>query len=86
MKLVMTLLVRDEEDIIGENIEFHIRQGVDFFLVMDNNSIDNTKNILKKYEESGILKYYYKDDDVLSKKNGSPLCQGKPFLFMVLTG
>lgn len=68
MKLVMTLLVRDEEDIIGENIEFHILQGVDFFLVMDNNSIDNTKNILKKYEESGILKYYYKDDDVFKQE------------------
>ena len=29
MKLVMTLLVRDEEDIVRENLDFHLAQGVD---------------------------------------------------------
>lgn len=63
MKLVMTLLVRDEEDIIRENIEFHKSQGVDFFIAIDNGSVDNTSNILKKYEQQGILKYIYKEED-----------------------
>ena len=29
MKLVMTLLVRDEEDIVADNLDFHLAQGVD---------------------------------------------------------
>jgi len=59
----MTLLVRDEEDIIRENIEFHKSQGVDFFIVMDNGSIDATSNILKEYESIGILKYIWNGEE-----------------------
>ena len=36
MKIVMTLLVRDEQDIIRENIEFHLSQGIDYFIATDN--------------------------------------------------
>lgn len=54
-KLVMTLLVRDEEDIIEECIKFHLSQGVDFIVATDNGSIDNTRNILLKYKEQGVL-------------------------------
>lgn len=49
----MTLLVRDEQDIIRENIEFHLSQGVSFFIVTDNLSADGTAAILKEYEEMG---------------------------------
>ena len=35
MKIVMTLLVRDEQDIIRENIEFHLSMGVNFFIAAD---------------------------------------------------
>jgi tetratricopeptide (TPR) repeat protein len=52
-KLVMTLLVRDEEDIIGKNIEFHFNQGVDFIIVTDNGSVDRTKEILNAYSKQG---------------------------------
>ena len=31
MKLIMTMLVRDEEDVLRANIEFHLAQGVDFY-------------------------------------------------------
>ena len=40
MKLVMTLLVRDEEDIVRENLDFHLAQGVDEVIVTDNGSED----------------------------------------------
>lgn len=53
MKLVMTLLVRNEEDIIEANIDFHLSQGVDFFIITDNNSTDRTPEILEKYVVSG---------------------------------
>ena len=63
MNLVMTLLVRDEQDIIEENIKFHKSQGIDYFIVTDNKSVDNTPHILKKYEELGILHYIWESDD-----------------------
>ena len=40
MRLVMTLKVRDEEDVIEDNLRFHGAMGVDFFIVMDNGSVD----------------------------------------------
>ena len=63
MKLVMTLLVRDEQDIIRENIEYHLSQGVDFFIATDNRSVDATPNILKEYEARGLLHYLYEGRD-----------------------
>ena len=42
MRLVMTLKVRDEEDVIEDNLRFHRALGVDFFVVMDNGSVDRT--------------------------------------------
>lgn len=54
-KLVMTLLVRNEEDIIRYNIDFHLSKGVDFIIATDNGSTDSTRNILKEYEERGVL-------------------------------
>jgi glycosyltransferase involved in cell wall biosynthesis len=48
MKLVMTILVKNEADIIEDNIRFHAAQGVDAFLVMDNDSSDGTSDILQK--------------------------------------
>lgn len=63
MKLVMTLYVRNEADIIQHNIEFHKSVGVDFFIVTDNLSTDATAEILKHYEKQGILEYHYSDRD-----------------------
>jgi len=63
MKLVMTLAVRDEEDILKENIDFHISQGVDFVIATDNCSVDSTKDILREYENEGKLFYIYEGND-----------------------
>ena len=63
MKIVMTLLVRDEQDIIRENIEFHLSQGVDYFIATDNKSVDLTPRFLKEYEKKGILRYIFEGDD-----------------------
>lgn len=56
-KLVMTLLVRDEEEIIEQNICFHLNNGVDFIIVTNNNSVDKTSDILEKYRKMGYLTY-----------------------------
>lgn len=63
MRLVMTLLVRDEEDVLAANIDFHRAQGVDFFLVTDNKSEDSTPEIIRGYEKQGIARYIYEADD-----------------------
>lgn len=54
-KLVMTILARDEGDIVRQNIEFHLNHGVDFIIATDNGSIDDTRKIFKEYEKKGKL-------------------------------
>jgi len=63
MKLVMTLLVRDEEDVLRANIDFHRAQGVDFFIVTDNKSEDSTPDIIREYEQQGIARYILETAD-----------------------
>ena len=53
MSLVMTLLVRDEADIVDAQIAFHLNAGVDFVIAMDNRSEDGTTEILERYEQDG---------------------------------
>ena len=55
MKLVMTLLVRDEADIIRSNILYHLDRGVDFVIATDNMSRDGTLDILRDFEAQGIV-------------------------------
>ena len=43
----MTLLVKDEADIIEANIRTHAKLGVDAFIVMDNGSSDGTREIVE---------------------------------------
>lgn len=62
-KLVMTLLVRDEEDILESNICFHLNQGVDYIVATDNGSVDGTIDILEKYFKKGVLNYSIKRDN-----------------------
>jgi len=50
-RLVMTILVRDEADIIEANIRTHASLGVDAFAIMDNGSTDGTREILSKLEK-----------------------------------
>jgi O-antigen biosynthesis protein len=54
-RLVMTLLVRDEADIIERNIDFHLKYGVDYIIATDNGSVDGTRDILLKYQKKGVL-------------------------------
>lgn len=45
-RIIMSLLVRDEADIIADNIRYHAARGVDAFVVMDNGSSDGTRELL----------------------------------------
>jgi Glycosyl transferase family 2 len=63
MKLVMTLLVRDEQDIVRENLDFHLAQGVDLVIVTDNGSEDATAEILREYESRGVVRLLFETSD-----------------------
>lgn len=55
-RLVMTLLVKNEEDVLEDNLLFHKAMGVDCFIITDNNSTDRTPDIIRKYQEKGWVK------------------------------
>lgn len=63
----MTLLVRDEEDVLKANLDYHFAQGVDFVIATDNRSLDSTADILKSYEKKGKLLYIFEGDDDYSQ-------------------
>lgn len=63
MRLVMTLLVRDEEDIIKQNILYHLNMGVDFVIATDNKSVDGTADILREFESQGVLYLIREEQD-----------------------
>ena len=52
-RIVMTLLVKNEEDMLAQNLEFHRSMGVDVFIVTDNNSSDRTPDIIQQYQQRG---------------------------------
>jgi hypothetical protein len=56
MRLAMTLLARDEEDVVDAQIAFHLHAGVDFVVAIDNASSDGTTEILERYERAGVLR------------------------------
>jgi len=49
--IVMTILVKNEVDIIEANIRTHAHLGVDAFVVMDNNSTDGTRELLASLQK-----------------------------------
>ena len=54
MKLVQTLVVRDEADIVDDQIAYHLNAGVDFVIASDHESPDGTTEILESYARDGV--------------------------------
>jgi hypothetical protein len=65
MKLVLTLLARDEADVIDDHLRFHLNAGVDFVIATDNLSQDGTTEILELYARDGHLHLIREDSDYL---------------------
>jgi hypothetical protein len=51
----MTLLVRDEADVVDAHIAFHLRAGVDLVVATDNGSLDGTRDVLESYARDGLV-------------------------------
>jgi len=50
LRVAMSILVRDEADIIAHNIRYHAAAGVKHFVVTDNGSVDGTREILQQLQ------------------------------------
>lgn len=68
MQLVMTLLVRDEEDILDEYLRYHFELGVDFVIATDNLSVDGTVDILRDHESNGVLRVIDEPQDTYDQR------------------
>jgi hypothetical protein len=58
VKVVLTMVVRDEEDILDAVLRFHLETGVDLVLATDHGSGDGTAEILRRYEREGALRRF----------------------------
>jgi len=52
----MTLMARDVADIVDDHIRYHLEAGVDFVIATDHRSVDETAEILRRYEREGHLR------------------------------
>ena len=59
----MTLLVRNEADILRDNLEFHRSVGIDHFIITDNGSEDATLAIAESYVERGLADLWIEPED-----------------------
>jgi len=55
MRLVLTLLARDEIDIVDSWLAFHLNAGADFVVATDNRSTDGTTEVLERYARDGYV-------------------------------
>ena len=59
MRIIATLMVRDEADVVAAMVEHHLDQGVDLVVVTDNASVDGTTEILEQYAATGRVELHH---------------------------
>ena len=55
MKVVATLLTRDEPDVVAVTIEHLRQQGIDHMIVTDNGSVGPARRVLESYAATGFV-------------------------------
>jgi hypothetical protein len=55
LKLVMTLLIRDEVDVLEAHLAFHLNAGVDLVIATDHRSTDGTAELLESHARQGYV-------------------------------
>jgi glycosyltransferase involved in cell wall biosynthesis len=54
-RTVLTAIVKDEADYIVDWLCYHISLGVEHFFIYDNGSSDNTRELLTKFVNGGVV-------------------------------
>jgi len=67
VRIVLTLLARDEADIVECQVRYHLSAGVDFVIATDHCSVDGTSEILRSLEDEGRLRYIRLDSGEVSQ-------------------
>lgn len=62
MSVFAVMLVKDEADVICQNVRHLIAEGVDHIVVADNGSIDGTTEHLRDFERHGFVTYTWDPD------------------------
>ena len=55
VKLVMTMVARNEDDVLDAHLRYHFARGVDFVIATDNGSSDRTSEVFESYARRGLL-------------------------------
>lgn len=71
----MSLIVRDEADIVAHNLAFHAQHGIDAFAILDNGSVDGTFELLESLRSSFDIALF-RDADGFRKEERSMFLAG----------
>ncbi|PZF58992.1 glycosyltransferase family 2 protein [Curtobacterium sp. MCSS17_008] len=75
MILAVTLMVRDEADVIPAWLDHHVAQGFDVFVITDNGSVDGTTALLESFAERDDVTVDLRHDPVHRKQQGTVVTQ-----------
>jgi hypothetical protein len=59
----MTLVARDEADIVEQQVRYHLEAGVDFVIASDHASVDGTTEILRRFEKASVLRLIRREEE-----------------------
>ncbi|MCJ1713364.1 glycosyltransferase family 2 protein [Curtobacterium sp. VKM Ac-2922] len=70
MNLAVTLMVRDEADVMPAWLDHHVAQGFDVFVITDNGSVDGTTEILTAFAARDDVTVDLRHDPLHHKQQG----------------